>query len=71
MPNMSFVEGDIYTFKSNKKYDMAICQAGLRHKNKPMQALKIMVEAIGMRLPFYMQELGLHDIDIRMNDKVM
>jgi transcriptional regulator with XRE-family HTH domain len=122
--NMSFVEGDIYTFKSNKKYDMAICQAGLRHKNKPMQALKIMVEAIkkdglvvcvevnrefendgfyidgmdydylcttfdfhkvwrkeleiegrdyaiGMRLPFYMQELGLHDIDIRMNDKVM
>lgn len=27
--------------------------------------------AIGMRLPFYMQELGLRDIDIRMNDKVM
>lgn len=27
--------------------------------------------AIGMRLPFYMQELGLHDIDIRMNDRVM
>jgi transcriptional regulator with XRE-family HTH domain len=27
--------------------------------------------AIGMRLPFYMQQLGLHDIDIRMNDRVM
>lgn len=27
--------------------------------------------AIGMRLPFYMQQLGLHDIDIRMDDKVM
>ena len=27
--------------------------------------------AIGMRLPFYLQQLGLHDIDIRMDDKVM
>jgi transcriptional regulator with XRE-family HTH domain len=27
--------------------------------------------AIGMRLPFYMQQLGLHDIDVRMNDKVV
>ncbi|MDF2539666.1 MAG: hypothetical protein K0S76_2687 [Herbinix sp.] len=27
--------------------------------------------AIGMRLPFYMRQLGLHDIDIRMNDKVL
>lgn len=27
--------------------------------------------AIGMRLPFYMKELGLHDIDIRMNDRVV
>ncbi len=27
--------------------------------------------AIGMRLPFYMQQLGLHDIDIRMNDRVL
>ena len=27
--------------------------------------------AIGMRLPFYMQQLGLQDIDIRMNDRVM
>lgn len=26
--------------------------------------------AIGMRLPFYMGQLGLHDIDVRMNDKV-
>ena len=27
--------------------------------------------AIGMRLPFYMRQLGLHDVDIRMNDKVL
>ncbi|MDF2472666.1 MAG: hypothetical protein K0R21_448, partial [Anaerocolumna sp.] len=27
--------------------------------------------AIGMRLPFYMYQLGLHDINVRMNDKVM
>lgn len=27
--------------------------------------------AIGMRLPFYLQQLGLHDIDIRMDDKVI
>jgi ubiquinone/menaquinone biosynthesis C-methylase UbiE len=27
--------------------------------------------AIGMRLPFYMKELGLRDIDIRMNDRVV
>jgi hypothetical protein len=24
-----------------------------------------------MRLPFYMQQLGLHDINVRMNDKVI
>jgi hypothetical protein len=27
--------------------------------------------AIGMRLPFYMDQLGLHDIGVRMNDMVM
>lgn len=27
--------------------------------------------AVGMRLPFYMQQLGLKDIDVRMNDKVL
>jgi hypothetical protein len=26
--------------------------------------------AIGMRVPFYMTQLGLHDINVRMNDKV-
>ena len=26
--------------------------------------------AIGMRLPFYLKELGLHDIDVRLNDKI-
>ena len=27
--------------------------------------------AIGMRLPFYLKELGLRDVDVRMNDRVM
>jgi len=27
--------------------------------------------AIGMRLPFYMEQIGLHNIDIRMNDRIM
>jgi transcriptional regulator with XRE-family HTH domain len=119
-----FVVSDIYSLEMDKTYDMAICQAGLRHMNKPVEVLKRMraavkksglvvcVEinrefenvgvyidgmsydylctafdfhkvwrkeleqegrdyAIGMRLPFYMKELGLQDIDIRMNDKVL
>lgn len=119
-----FIVSDIYSFETDKKYDLAICQAGLRHMNRPMDVLKKMVAstkkgglvacidvnrefendglyfddipydylctafdyhkfwmkelecegrdyAIGIRLPFYMQQLGLHDIDIRMNDKVV
>lgn len=122
--DVKFIPSDIYSLESNEKYDMAICQAGLRHMNKPMEVLRKMVDlvkeegfivcvdvnrefendglyiddisydylctafdfhkvwkkeleyegrdyAIGMRLPFYMQELGLYDIDIRMNDRVM
>ena len=122
--DVEFIISDIYSFKADKKYDIAICQAGLRHMNKPIEVLKTMVDsvkidglvvcvdvnrefendglyindiaydylctafdfhklwkkelecegrdyAIGMRLPFYMQQLGLYDIDIRMNDKVM
>lgn len=119
-----FIVSDIYSLEIQNSYDMAICQAGLRHMNKPMEVLKRMIAsvkkdglvvcvevnrefendglyidevnydylctafdfhdvwrkelecegrdyAIGMRLPFYMEHLGLHDIDIRMNDKVM
>ncbi len=122
--NANFIVSDIYSLEADKKYDIAICQAGLRHMNKPMEVLKKMVAsvkkdgivacvdvnrefendglyfddisydylctafdfhkvwkkelecegrdyAIGMRLPFYMQQLGLKDIDIRMNDRVM
>lgn len=122
--NSSFIISDIYSLEVANKYDMAICQAGLRHMNKSMEVLEKMITsvkkdgliacieinrefendgvyidgisydylctnfdfhkiwmkelelecrdyAIGMRLPFYMQELGLRDIDIRMNDKVM
>lgn len=122
--DVNFIVSDIYSLKTDKKYDIAICQAGLRHMNKPIEVLKKMSEsvkkdglvicidvnrefennglyfddisydylcttfdfhkvwkkelecegrdyAIGMRLPFYMQQVGLHDIDIRMNDRVM
>lgn len=122
--NGNFIVSDIYSLETNKKYDLAICQAGLRHMNKPMEVLKKMVAsvkeegivacvdvnrefendglyiddinyeelctafdfhkvwrkeleyegrdyAIGMRLPFYMKQLGLHDVDIRMNDRVI
>ncbi len=27
--------------------------------------------AIGMRLPFYMEQIGLHNIDVRMNDRII
>jgi transcriptional regulator with XRE-family HTH domain len=119
-----FIETDIYDLNTNKKYDLAICQACLRHLKRPLEALTNMVEvvrkggmvvgvevnrefendgtyidgidyeelctkfdyhplwrtelemegrdyAIGMRLPFYMYQLGLHDINVRMNDKVI
>lgn len=122
--NAKFIVSDTYSLDTDKKYDMAICQVGLRHMNKPMDALTKMVDsvkksglvvcvdvnrefendglyiddisynylctafdfhklwkkelefegrdyAIGMRLPFYMQQLGLNDIDIRMDDKVI
>jgi len=122
--NAQFIISDLYSLETDKKYDMAICQAGLQHMNKPMKVLKNMVAsvkqnglvvcvsinrefenaglyidgipydylctafdfhkvwkkelecegrdyAIGMRLPFFMQQLGLHDIDVRMDDKVI
>ena len=119
-----FIVSDIYSLDIKEKYDMAICQAGLRHMNRPLQVMERMKAAvkkgglvacidvnrefendglyfdemsyyylctafdlhkvwnkelecegrdyaIGMRLPFYMRQLGLKDIDIRMNDSVM
>lgn len=122
--DVKFIVSDIYSFETDKKYDLAISQVGLRHINRPIEVLKKMISAvkknglvicldinrefendglyiddidydylctafdfhkvwkkelecegtdyaIGMRLPFYMQQLGLHDIDIRMDDKVM
>jgi transcriptional regulator with XRE-family HTH domain len=119
----AFIESDLYQLNTDKKYDLAICQACLRHLNRPLEALTNMAEvvrkggmvvgvevnrefendgiyidginyddlctnfdyhplwrtelekegrdyAIGMRLPFYMHQLGLHDIGVRMNDKV-
>lgn len=91
----NFIISDVYSFVDNKKYDITFSQAALRHMNKPMEVLKVMIKAtkengvvacidvnrelekegrdyaVGMRLPFYMRELGLKDVDVRMNDKVM
>ena len=119
----NFLVSDIYSFEADRKYDIAIIQAGLRHMNRPMEVLKKMIAsvkkggliicvdvnrefendglyiddidydylcttfdfhktwkkelesegrdyAIGMRLPFYMKQLGLRDVDVRINDKV-
>lgn len=120
---VQWIVGDVNQIKSNKKYDISICQAALRHMNEPKQILSVMksclkpggtlisieinreienvglyVEgldyeslctsfdwrklwkkeltlegrdyAIGMRVPFYLKELGLSQVDVRMNDKV-
>ncbi len=119
-----FMVSDLYSFRTDKKYDLAVCQGCLRHVNRPLEVLAKMTDAvkkgglvigvevnrefendgiyidgmdyealctnfdyhplwrtelekegrdyaIGMRLPFYMHQLGLHDIDVRMNDKVL
>lgn len=122
--NVKFMVSDLYSFKQNKKYDIAILQVGLRHMNRPMEVLSNMIDsvkknglvisveinrefenagfyfdgikydylctaydfhklwrkeleceerdyAIGMRMPFYMEHLGLRDIDVRMDDKLV
>lgn len=119
----NFIIKNLYDYKASKKYDMAICQAFLRHTNKPYELLKKMIDsvkiggsvacievnrelesdglyidgidydylcdgngmrklwkkelqfqgrdhAIGMKIPIMMNELGLKDIDVRLNDKV-
>ncbi|WP_425448806.1 helix-turn-helix domain-containing protein [Dethiothermospora halolimnae] len=118
-----FIKSDVKDFNVHEKYDMAICQAFLRHLTKPKDTLKKMVDSviaggmvvcievnrelenaglyikgtkynpankttimkklwktelesegrdyfIGMKIPFYMQEYGLRNIDVRLNDKV-
>lgn len=121
--SVQLIAGNVNQFKTNKKYDISICQAALRHMNEPKQILSSMkaclkpggalisieinreIEnvglyvdgldyesictsfdwrklwkkelasegrdyAIGMRVPFYLKELGLSQVDVRMNDKV-
>lgn len=118
-----FIKGDINLFDVKGKYDMAICQALLRHLPNPKDILRKMIDSvlvggmvicvevnrefenvgfyiqgtnynsgnktsimqklwktelelegrdysIGMKIPFYMQEYGLQNIDVRLNDKV-
>lgn len=118
-----FIASDIYSFDTQRRYDLSICQAALRHCNHPVQILEhmknvvkhnglvISIEinreienvgiyangidydymctafdwrrlwmkelenegrdyAIGFRVPFYMKQIGLRDVDSRMNDKV-
>ncbi|MBU5427615.1 methyltransferase domain-containing protein [Tissierella pigra] len=121
--SVEFIKSDINTFDVKEKYDMAICQALLRHLPNPKDILKKMIDSvscgglvvcievnrefentglyihgmdyslgnktstmqklwktelelegrdysIGMKIPFYMQEYGLKNIDVRLNDKV-
>lgn len=118
-----FIECDLYDYDVTQKYDMAICQAVLRHMSEPYEILQKMTRSVlnnglvicvennrefeqaglliseleynpigitnvwqqlwkselqnqgrdyafGMKIPFFMSELGLHDIDIRINDKM-
>ncbi len=44
--DVKFIVSDIYSLEPGKKYDLAICQAGLRHMNRPMEVLKKMVAAV-------------------------
>lgn len=37
---------DIYSFEVDKKYDIAIIQAGLRHMNRPLEVLNGMQKKI-------------------------
>jgi len=118
-----FIKCDFNSYNVKEKYDMAICQAVLRHSPNPKDILKKMIDAvsfggrvvcievnrefenaglyikgidynpfctaevyqklwktelesegrdysIGMKIPFYMQECGLNNIDVRINDRV-
>lgn len=120
----TFVHMDIYEYEGDKKYDVAICQAVLRHLYEPEEVLKLMINAvkkggkviavevnrmieacgyyhskmdyhpwhtldifkhlwmnersknkrdfgIGIKLPSMMYQLGLKNIQCRLNDKVM
>jgi transcriptional regulator with XRE-family HTH domain len=119
----NFFKSDLNEYVSKEKYDLAICQALLRHLPNPGDILKKMVDAvtiggmvicievnrefenaglyikgmdynsfgttpvwqklwkkelvtegrdysIGMKIPSYMQEYGLKNINVRINDKV-
>lgn len=44
--DVKFIISDIYSLETDKKYYIAICQAGLRHMNRPMEVLKKMVASV-------------------------
>lgn len=119
----TFIESEVYDLKVKNKYSLCICQANLRHMNKPLDVLRNMKDAVkenglvvcvelnreienvglyieginydelctsfdwhklwlkeleaegrdyavGMRIPFYMRQIGLKNVDVRMNDKI-
>lgn len=41
-----FILSDIYSLETDKKYDIAICQAALRHMNRPLEVLRKMVDSV-------------------------
>jgi len=121
--NYNFIHGDIYEYNFNETYDLAICQALVRHSHHPKKVLKQMVDATkkggkvicidvnrvsevvgyhnsaipydpitslnrflknwhleldqggrdyasGLKIPGYLSDLGLVNIDSRLNDKL-
>lgn len=41
-----FIKSDIYSFQPQKKFDLSICQAALRHCNEPVKILEKMRDAV-------------------------
>ena len=120
--NSNFIKADLTEYEAKSEYDIAICQAVLRHIPNSKNILKVMVDSVvadgmvvcmeadrdidnagsyysgidyagmgktkllmkmwknelqsggrdyqvGIKIPQYMQELGLKDIQIRVNDR--
>lgn len=119
----TWIQEDLYSYQPDQKYDLAICQAFLRHTNDAFGLLGKMIQsvrsgglivcieicrefesdgiymdgldydllcsrdgfrnlwkneyinqgrdyAIGMRLPFMMEQAGLQNVSVRLNDKI-
>lgn len=120
---VEFIKANLQDYKVEKQYDIAICQAFLRHIAEPKQVLKKMIDSVekdgmvicievnrrmensglyidspffnasgndnllneqwelelrsggrdfmfGIKIPIYMEQMGLHNVGVRVNDYV-